>query len=159
MRGREDARARLVLIFRSWVLEVLDRTDEALEVVAGGALAAQRDRQNWALRIFETTRGRQLLQVGNLAEAATALEGQFQRDRSPSGGGSPPRSGRRGAGKLKIHAAEERDALEVAELAKVMLTADAPCVSNHAMWYLAQLALAQGNRDGGARVAVFQGSR
>ena len=35
--------------------------------------------------------------------------------------------------------------LEVAEIAKVMLTADAPCVSNHAMWYLAQLALAQGD--------------
>ena len=48
-------------------------------------------------------------------------------------------------GKLKIHTADERDALEVAEIAKVMLTADAPCVSNHAMWYLAQLALAQGD--------------
>jgi DNA-binding CsgD family transcriptional regulator/tetratricopeptide (TPR) repeat protein len=143
--GREDARARLVLIFRSWVLEVLDRTDEALEAVAGGAVAAQRDRQNWALRIFETTKGRQLLQVGNLAEAATALEGQFSVAEGHRVAGPLHAPAVVALGKLKIHTAEERDALEVAEIAKVMLTADAPCVSNQAMWYLAQLALSQGD--------------
>ena len=143
--GREDARARLVLIFHSWVLEVLDQTDEALEAVANGALAAQRDRQNWALRIFETTRGRQLLQVGNLGEAATALEGRFSLAEAHKVAGPLHAPAVVALGKLKIHTADERDAFEVAEVAKVMLNAEAPCVSNQAMWYLAQLALAQGD--------------
>ena len=143
--GREDARARLNLMFRSWVLEALDRTEEALEVVSDGALAAQRDRQNWALRTFETTRGRQLLQVGNLAEAATVLEGRFSLADAELVAGPVHAAAVVALGKLKIHAGDEREALEVAEVAKVMLKAGAPSVSNQAMWYLALLALAQGN--------------
>src|ERR1700719_822586 len=130
-------------MFHSWVLEALDRSDEALEAIARGASAAQRDRQNWALRMFETTKGRELLQVGNLAEAA--LEGRFSVADAHRVAGPIHAPAVVALGKLKIHTADERDALEIAEIAKVMLTADAPCVSNHAMWYLAQLALAQGD--------------
>ncbi|MHB1929150.1 MAG: helix-turn-helix transcriptional regulator, partial [Acidimicrobiales bacterium] len=143
--GRQDARGRLVLMFHSWVLEALDRSDEALEAIERGALAAQRDRQNWALRMFETTKGRQLLQVGNLAEAATALEGRFSVADAHRVAGPIHAPAVVALGKLKIHTADERDALEIAEIAKIMLNAGAPCVSNHAMWYLAQLALAQGD--------------
>ena len=143
--GRQDARGRLVLMFHSWVLEALDRSDEALEAIERGASAAQRDRQNWALRMFETTKGRELLQVGNLAEAATALEGRFSVADAHRVAGPIHAPAVVALGKLKIHTADERDALEVAEIAKIMLNADAPCVSNHAMWYLAQLALAQGD--------------
>jgi DNA-binding CsgD family transcriptional regulator len=143
--GREDARARLLLMFHAWVLEVLDRSDEALEAITTGAVAAQRDRQNWALRIFETMRGRQLLQTGNLAEAATALEGQFSVAEAHRVAGPLHAPAVVALGKLKIHTADEREALEVAEIAKVMLDADAPCVSDHAMWYLARLALSQGD--------------
>ena len=125
--------------------EVLDRSDEAIEAVANGALAAQRDRQNWALRIFETTRGRQLLQVGNLTEAATELEGRFSVAEAHRVAGPLHAPAVVALGKLKIHTADERDAREVAEIAKIMLNAEAPCVSNHAMWYLAQLALARGD--------------
>lgn len=142
---REDARARLVLIFHSWVLEVIDRIDEALEVVAKGALDAQRDRQNWALRILETTRGRQMLQIGNLAEAATALEGQFTVAEAHRVAGPLHAPAVVALGKLKIHTAEMSAAAEVAEIAKIMLGADAPCVTHHAMWYLSQWALAQGD--------------
>ena len=39
--------------------------------------AAQQDRQNWALRVFETTRGRLALQMGDLSEAAVGLENRF----------------------------------------------------------------------------------
>jgi DNA-binding CsgD family transcriptional regulator/tetratricopeptide (TPR) repeat protein len=143
--GREDARARLIQIFRSWVLDVLDRSDEAFEVIADGSLAAQRDRQNWALRIIETTRGRQLLQAGNLAEAAAALEGRFSVEEARRVAGPLHAPAVVALGKVKIHTAEERDALEVAEIAKVMLNSDVPSVSSQAMWYLAQLALAQGD--------------
>ena len=42
--------------------------------------AAQQDHQNWALRVFETTRGRQNLQMGDLEEASVDLEGRFALD-------------------------------------------------------------------------------
>jgi hypothetical protein len=48
-------------------------------------------------------------------------------------------------GTLKIHTADEPGALEVAEIAKIMLQARAPLVRHHAMWYLALLALPQGD--------------
>jgi DNA-binding CsgD family transcriptional regulator len=143
--GGQDARGRLVLMFHSWVLDALDRSDEALEAVGWGARAAQRDRQNWALGIFETTRGRQLLQVGNLSEAATELEGRFSVADAHRVAGPIQASAVVALGKLKIHTGDEREALEVAEIAKIMLDAGAPSVSNQAMWCLAQLALAQGD--------------
>ena len=71
--GREDARNRLSHILRSWILAALDRFDEALEGLEEGIAAAQQDRQNWAFRVFETTKGRQSLQMGDLAEAGAAL--------------------------------------------------------------------------------------
>ena len=143
--GRQDARARLVLMFHSWILDALDRYDEALEAVTRGAHAAQRDRQNFALRMFEVTKGRQLLQVGNLAEAATALEGRYSVTDAHRVLGPIHAPAVVALGKLKIHTGDEREALEVAEIAKVMLNAAAPCISNQAKWYLAQLALAQGD--------------
>jgi DNA-binding CsgD family transcriptional regulator len=143
--GRQDARARLVLMFRSWILDALDLYDEALEAVTRGARAAQRDRQNFALRMFEVTKGRQLLQVGNLVEAATALEGRYSVADAHRVLGPIHAPAVVALGKLKIHTGDEREALEVAEIAKVMLNAAAPCISNQAKWYLAQLALAQGD--------------
>jgi DNA-binding CsgD family transcriptional regulator/tetratricopeptide (TPR) repeat protein len=143
--GRQDARARLILMFHSWVLDALDRYDEALEVVTRGARAAQRDRQNFALRMFEVTKGRQVLQVGNFAEAATALEGRYSVADAHRVLGPIHAPAVVALGKLKIHTANEREALEVAEIAKAMLKSTTPCVSSQAMWYLAQLALAQGD--------------
>jgi DNA-binding CsgD family transcriptional regulator len=143
--GREDARARLNLIFRSWILSALDRPEEAFEAIGDGVVAAQRDRRNWALRILETTRGLQLLQAGSLVEAAVALEGRFSVEEAHLVAGALHAPSVVALGKLKIHTADEREALEVAEIAKVMLTSDAPCVRNQAMWYLALLALARGD--------------
>ena len=75
--GRDDARERMADNYRAGFLAALDRFDEAFHVVDIGVAAAQRDRQNWALRMFETWKGRQLLQSGRLAEASVALEGRF----------------------------------------------------------------------------------
>jgi DNA-binding CsgD family transcriptional regulator len=143
--GRQDARARLVLMFHSWSLDALDRYDEALEASTRGAHSAQRDRQNFALRMFEVTKGRQLLQMGNLAEAATALEGRYSVADAHRVLGPIHAPAVVALGKLKIHTGDEREALEVAEIAKVMLHAAAPCISNQAKWYLALLSLAQGD--------------
>ena len=78
--GQEDARIRLAHIMRSSILAALDRFDEALEGLDEGIAAAQQDRQHWALRVFETTKGRLSLQMGDLAEAGAALEGRFTLD-------------------------------------------------------------------------------
>jgi DNA-binding CsgD family transcriptional regulator len=143
--GRGDAQARLAHMLRCWILAAVDRYEDALQAIDAGVVAAQRDRQNWALRVFETTRGRQMLQMGKFAEAAIALEGRFSRAEAHLIAGALHAPSVVSLGLLKIHTADESGAQEVAEIAKVMLQARAPCVRHQAMWYLALLALSQGD--------------
>jgi len=143
--GRGDAQARLAHVLRCWILAAVDRYEDALHAIDAGVIAAQRDRQNWALRVFETTRGRQMLQMGRFADAAIALEGRFSRAEAHLVAGALHAPSVVSLGLLKIHTADEAGALEVAEIAKIMLQARAPCVRHHAMWYLALLALSQGD--------------
>jgi DNA-binding CsgD family transcriptional regulator len=145
LNGQGDAQARLAHILRAWVLAAIDRYEDALQAIDAGVIAAQRDRQNWALRVFETTRGRQMLQMGNFAEAAVALEGRFSRAEAHLIAGALHAPSVVALGTLKIHTGDESGALEVAEIAQGMLQARAPCVRHHAMWYLAFLALSQGD--------------
>jgi DNA-binding NarL/FixJ family response regulator len=143
--GRDDPRARLAHLLRSWILAATDQYQDALQAIDAGVIAAQHDRQNWALRVFETTRGRQMLQMGNFTEAAVALEGRFSPGEAHLIAGALHAPSIVALGTLKIHTADESGALEVAEIAKIMLQARAPCVRHHAMWYLALLALSQGD--------------
>jgi DNA-binding CsgD family transcriptional regulator/tetratricopeptide (TPR) repeat protein len=143
--GRGDAQARLAHILRCWILAAIDRYEDALQAIDAGVIAAQRDRRNWALRIFETTRGRQMLQMGKFADAAIALEGHFSRAEAHLIAGALHAPSAVSLGVLKIHTADKSGMLEVAEIAKIMLQARAPCVRHHAMWYLALLALSQGD--------------
>jgi DNA-binding CsgD family transcriptional regulator len=143
--GQGDPRARLAHMLRAWVLAASDRYEDALQAIDSGVIAAQRDRQNWALRVFETTRGRQMLQMGNFAEAALALEGRFSREEAHLVAGALHAPSVVALGTLKIHTGDKSGALEVAEIAKIMLQAKAPGVRHHAMWYLALLALSQGD--------------
>jgi DNA-binding CsgD family transcriptional regulator len=144
--GQDDARARMADNFRASFLATLDRFDEAFHVADSGLAAAQRDRQNWALRMFETWKGRQLLQRGRLAEAAVALEGRFSlEDADRIVGREAPNVV--ALGKLKIHGGDDVGAREVAEIAKLLLTASAPIVQRHGAWYLALHAMCQGNAD------------
>jgi DNA-binding CsgD family transcriptional regulator len=143
--GRGDAQARLAHVLRCWILAAVDRYEDALHAIDAGVIAAQRDRQNWALRVFETTRGRQMLQMGRFADAAIALEGRFSRAEAHLVAGALHAPSVVSLGLLKIHTADEAGALEVAEIAKTMLQARAPVVRHHAMWYLALHALSQGD--------------
>jgi AAA ATPase domain len=74
LNGRDDPRARLAHLLRSWILAATDQYEDALHALDAGVIAAQRDRQNWALRVFETTRGRQMLQMGNFAGRRSRLK-------------------------------------------------------------------------------------
>jgi DNA-binding CsgD family transcriptional regulator len=142
--SQEDARRRLAHNFRSWLLAATDSYEEALGVIDEGVAAAQRDRQNWALRVFETSRGRQMLQMGQFGEAAVALEGRYSRDEAHLIVSVLEAPSVVGLGKLKIHTGDERGAAEVAEIAKIMLRTSAPSVQSHAAWYLALHAMSLG---------------
>jgi DNA-binding CsgD family transcriptional regulator len=145
--GQEDARQRLAHNFRSWLLAALDRYDDALLAIDEGIAAAQRDRQNWALRVFETARGRQMLQMGQLGEAAVALEGRYSPEEASLVVGVVDAPNIVALGKLKMHTGDEPGMTEAAEIAKVMLHTSAPSVQSHAAWYLALLAMSLGKAD------------
>jgi DNA-binding CsgD family transcriptional regulator len=145
--GQEDARVRLAHNFRSWLLAAVDRYEEALQAIDEGVAAAQRDRQNWALRVFETSRGRQMLQMGQLGEAAVALEGRYSRDEAHLVVGVLEAPSAVALGKLRLHTGDERGAAEVAEIARIMLRASAPSVRSHAAWYLALHAMSSGKSE------------
>jgi DNA-binding CsgD family transcriptional regulator len=144
VRDHEDARQRLAAEFKASELAALDRIDETLRLADEGLASAQRDRQNWALRIFETLKGRQLLQTGRLVEAAAALEGLYSVAEAHRVVGMLEAPNVVALGKLRIHTGENKGANEVADMAKIMLRASAPGVQNHAAWYLAFHAMSQG---------------
>ena len=141
----DDPRERLVQDFRSCYLAVLDRYPEAIEAAEDGIGAAQRDRQNWALRVFETTRGRHMLQLGHLDEAGAALEGRYGTENAHLIVTALDAPSVVALGKLKIHTNDERGALDVGEIAKVMLNTTALTVRKHTAWYLAHLSMAHGD--------------
>ena len=143
---QDDARERMADAFKASFLVALDRFDEAFHVADSGLAAAQTDRQNWALRMFETWKGRQLAQRGRLAEAAVALEGRFSLENADRviGREAPNVVA---LGKLKIHVGDDAGAREIAEIAKLMLRASAPAVQRHGAWYLALHAMSRGEAD------------
>jgi DNA-binding CsgD family transcriptional regulator/tetratricopeptide (TPR) repeat protein len=143
--GFDDPRERLAHSYRSWLLAALDRMDEAIAVAEDGLACAQRDRQNWAVHVFETWKGRHLLHLGRLEEADAALEGRFHLADASSIVGVLDAVSVVALGRTKLHLADKRGADEVAEIAKVMLTTTAPVVRKLAAWYLAVHAMASGD--------------
>jgi DNA-binding CsgD family transcriptional regulator len=141
----EDVRARLARFFRCWPLAALDRFDEAMTGAEEGISAAQRDRQNWALHIFETWKGLQALHTGRLADAALMLDGRFDPEEAQLIAGIIDAAGVAGLGRLRIHLGDERGAREVAHMCEVMLGASAPSTRRQAAWFLASRAMAQGD--------------
>ncbi len=143
--GFDDPRERLTRSYRSWLLSALDRVDEAMAVAEDGLASAQRDRQNWAVHVFETWKGRHLLHMGRLDEANALLEGRFRLADAHLIVGVLDTAAVVALGRAKLHLGDERGAHEVAEIAKVMLTTTAPVVRRLAAWYLAVHAMATGD--------------
>jgi DNA-binding CsgD family transcriptional regulator/tetratricopeptide (TPR) repeat protein len=140
----DDPRERLMRSYRSWLLSALDRLDEALGVADDGLADAQRDRQNWAIHVFESWKGRHLLHLGKLDEANTLLEDRFHVADAQLIVGVLDAAAVTALGRVKLHLGDERGAQEVAEIARVMLTATAPVVRGLAAWYLAVHSMASG---------------
>jgi DNA-binding CsgD family transcriptional regulator len=136
---------RLARYFRCWLLAALDRFGEARAVADAGVASATEDRQNWALHIFETWRGLQELQAGQLPEAAAALEGRFSVDEADRVLSVIDAANVAALGRIRIHTGDRRAADDVARICEVMLETSAPSGRRHAAWFLARHAMSLGS--------------
>ncbi len=144
VRTSDDTRGHLTYQWRCDVLTMVDRLDESLQLSTEGVASAQRDRQGWAIGIFETGRGRQLLQMGRLADAAAALEGQLPVDTAPHIVSVLDAAGVVALGRVAIHLGDLGLSRQAREIAQVMLGQTAPSVRRHAAWLLALQEMAAG---------------
>ena len=144
VRTGDDTRGHLTYQWRCDVLTMVDRLDESLQLSTEGVASAQRDRQGWAIGIFETGRGRQLLQMGRLADAAAALEGQLPVDTAPHIVSVLDAAGVVALGRVAIHLGDLGLSRQAREIAQVMLGQTAPSVRRHAAWLLALQEMAAG---------------
>src|SRR6202790_4757872 len=141
----DDTRSHLTYQWRCDVLTMVDRLDESLQMSTEAVGWAQRDRQGWALNIFETGRGRQLLQMGRLADAAAALEGQLTVDIAPQIVSVLDAAGVVALGRVALHMGDPNLTRQAGEIAQVMFGQSAPSVRRHAAWLLALQAMADGD--------------
>jgi DNA-binding CsgD family transcriptional regulator len=141
----DDTRGHLTYQWRCDVLTMLDRLGESFEMSTEGVAAAQRDRQSWAIDIFETGRARQLLQMGRLADASVALEERFTADVAHQIVSALDAAGVVALGRVALHTGDRRLARQASEIAHVMLEQSAPSVRRHAAWVLASQAMADGD--------------
>jgi len=141
----EDPRWWQARAFRCWVLAALDRFGEAQAAVTEGIRSAQRTRQGRALLLFEASRARQLLQLGNLADAAAALEGRFSPDDAHNVLSVLDADAVVVLGRTALHTADQRQAELTSAIAQVLLKSGVPGIERHAAWLLALQAQADGD--------------
>ena len=110
-----------------------------------GLASAQRDRQNWAVHVFETWKGRHLLPPRQARRGQRRAGGRFDLADAHLIVGVLDAAAVVALGRTKLHIGDERGAGEVAQMAQVMLAATAPVVRRLAAWYLAVHATASGD--------------
>jgi DNA-binding CsgD family transcriptional regulator len=128
-------------ILRNDVLASTDRLDEALQTAGERLQAAARDRQSYAVRAWEQCRGRRLLQQGQLADAAAALEGTIADDSASltvPGADAPAVVA---LGRVALHTSDIRLTDICGAIAATMLDAGPPEVRRQAAWLLMLQAL------------------
>ncbi len=141
----DDTRRHLTYQWRCDVLTMVDQLDVSFQMSTEAVASAQRDRQGWALGIFETGRGRQLLQMGRLADAAAALEGQLTVEMAPHIVSVLDAAGVVALGRVAMHLGDPGLSRQAREIAQVMLGQSAPSVRRHAAWLLALQEMAVGD--------------
>jgi DNA-binding CsgD family transcriptional regulator/tetratricopeptide (TPR) repeat protein len=139
------ARERLAHEWRCETRTVLDHVDDSLHLAADGVAAAQRDRNGWAIRIFEIWRGRQLHQLGRLDDAAAILEGQFSTETGDRFIGALDAAGIVALGRVALHQSNGRLQQRTAGLAQGLLDHATPNFVRQAAWLLALQAMADGD--------------
>jgi DNA-binding CsgD family transcriptional regulator len=141
----DETRLQLTRWWRCEVLAIVDRLDESLQSSTELVAGAQRDRQGWALHLYETARGRQLLQVGRITDAAAALEERFAPETAHLVVSIPNAAGVGALGRIALHTGDRRLTRLTAEIAQLMLEQSVPSVRRHAAWLLALQAAADGD--------------
>jgi DNA-binding CsgD family transcriptional regulator len=139
------AREHLAQEWRCETRTVLDHVDDSLRLAADGVAAAQRERNGWAIRIFEIWRGRQLHQLGRLADAGAILEGQFSPETGDRFFGALDAAGIVALGRVALHQGNGRLQQRAAQLARGLLEDSTPNFRRQAAWLLALLAMATGD--------------
>jgi DNA-binding CsgD family transcriptional regulator len=139
------ARGHLAQEWRCETHTVRDRVNDSLRLAADGIAAAQRDRNGWAIRIFEIWRGRQLHQLGQLADAGAILEAQFTPESGDRFIGALDAAGIVALGRVALHQGNGRLQQRAAQLASGLLEDSTPSFRRQAVWLLALLAMANGD--------------
>ena len=139
------ARERLAQEWRCETRTVLDHVDDSLRLAADGIAAAQRDRNGWAIHIFEIWRGRQLHQLGRLDDAGAILDGQFSPETGDRFIGALDAAGIVALGRVALHQGNGRLQQRTARLARDLLEDATPNFRREAAWLLALQAMAGGD--------------
>ena len=141
----EPQRVLVTEELRAEQLAALDRYDQSLRLTAEGLMAAQRAHQEWGVRLWDRWRGRQLLQLGRLSDAAAALEGiaDLADDANPAS--NHDAAALVALGRLAIHRGDQSRRRRCAELGQSLIQNGPPLVQRHGAWLLALLSSADGN--------------
>lgn len=139
------ARDRLAQEWRCEMRTVLDRVEDSLRLAAEGIAAAQRDRNGWAIHIFEIWRGRQLYQLGCLEDAGAILDGQFSPETDDRFIGTLDAAGIVALGRIALHRGDRRLQQRTARLARDLLEESTPNHRRLSVWLLALQAMASGD--------------
>ena len=141
----EPSRTVLVHYWRAEVYSVLDRYDEALELTAANLDRAQRDRQVWGSFLFEGGRGRHLLHVGRLDDAAAALEPAVEAAQHVSQASVLDAATAAGLGQVAIHTGDGEALRRCVAFTESLRREGTPAVKRHAAWLSAVSAIATGD--------------
>ena len=110
--------------------------------------AAQNNHQQWALRLWEGWRGRQLFQLGRLADSAAALEGIVREIEHDVPVGLLDAAVVVALGRVAIHVGDDTRLLTCCKIANNLLRWGTPGVQRHAVWLLSLAAIAAGDPSG-----------
>ena len=143
--GGDETRAHLTRQWRCEVLTMLDQLEAALELSGENVAAAQRHRQGWALRIFETGRARVLLQMGRVADAAAVLQEYVSEDSVQQTTNALDAASVTALARVAVHLGDALSSRLVAQIAQAILKQGAPSVRRHAAWILALQATTAGD--------------
>ena len=111
---------------------MVDRFDDALQISQQSIATAQRERQDWALNIFEAGRGRQLLEMGLLPDASAALGGRFTVEIADKVVSVLDAAGVVALGRVAIHTGDSQLTRQAREIAHAMFDQGPPSVRRHA---------------------------
>jgi DNA-binding CsgD family transcriptional regulator len=126
-------------------LLVTDRLDEAITAAADAEAVAERDDRTEAVQGWRQLRGRALLQTGDLAAAATALQGTVTATETEQVRTALDATVVAALGRIAVHRSEPLQARHLARIARRSMPHAGSEVRRHLRWWLSWHALASGD--------------